>query len=430
MVNKSVLFIFSFWCSVCNAQTYPNPTFGSVKSITNRTSAPTSYGNWNSPTQSFTGDLSTVAPAHQYNISGASTLTQPSSGYVQYQENSGEIISVYNTSGWNNSNTSNSGRTGVSAHYSQLYQYGQGDLTGYFCNGIVASTKTGSQSYLANPESACLAGQIFGAVNGAYAEFIGDMNISDLGAYDIAAAGGVFNFNRTIATENNGANWVFDFVQSLGIAPIDSVFRAIGPIITGIDFGSATMNYARLSYVTISNGGSGYVVGDNLTVSGGTFFTPAIFQVAAVSLGQITGLTMVNTGIYSAPPNTNLAPITVTGGSGSGVSLNASFEANDFILLPANGGCIKPSANVGTAVTTLTGNGGSICVYQNKTQINNSVLQLQNYTVATLPTCSATYKGGLAYVTDALAPTYNGTLTGGGAVVIPVFCNGTSWTSH
>jgi len=48
------------------------------------------------------------------------------------------------------------------------------------------------------------------------------------------------------------------------------------------------------------------------------------------------------------------------------------------------------------------------------------------YTVATLPTGFA---GARAYVTDATLPTYLGTLTGGGAVVCPVFYNGTAWVS-
>jgi hypothetical protein len=46
------------------------------------------------------------------------------------------------------------------------------------------------------------------------------------------------------------------------------------------------------------------------------------------------------------------------------------------------------------------------------------------YIVATLP---AGFAGARAYVTDAFAPTFLGTLTGGGAVVCPVFHNGTAW---
>jgi len=54
-------------------------------------------------------------------------------------------------------------------------------------------------------------------------------------------------------------------------------------------------------------------------------------------------------------------------------------------------------------------------------------IRLKNYTVATLPTG---VQGDTAFVTDATAPTYLGTLIGGGSVVTPVFYNGTAWVSH
>jgi hypothetical protein len=50
--------------------------------------------------------------------------------------------------------------------------------------------------------------------------------------------------------------------------------------------------------------------------------------------------------------------------------------------------------------------------------------QTGGYTVATLPSGTIGMK---AYVTDATAPTFLGTLTGGGAVKCPVFYNGSSW---
>ena len=53
---------------------------------------------------------------------------------------------------------------------------------------------------------------------------------------------------------------------------------------------------------------------------------------------------------------------------------------------------------------------------------------LTGYTVSTLPAC--TVAGTSAYVTDALSPTWNGALTGGGSVVVPVFCNGTTWRAN
>lgn len=56
----------------------------------------------------------------------------------------------------------------------------------------------------------------------------------------------------------------------------------------------------------------------------------------------------------------------------------------------------------------------------------SGTVKTQGYTVATLPTGSIGMK---AYVTDAVAPTFLGTLTGGGAVKCPVFYNGTAWVA-
>jgi hypothetical protein len=51
----------------------------------------------------------------------------------------------------------------------------------------------------------------------------------------------------------------------------------------------------------------------------------------------------------------------------------------------------------------------------------------KGYTVATLPTGII---GMMAYVTDALSPSYLTTVTGGGSTVCPVFYNGTNWVCH
>ncbi len=58
------------------------------------------------------------------------------------------------------------------------------------------------------------------------------------------------------------------------------------------------------------------------------------------------------------------------------------------------------------------------------------VTQLQGFTVATLPTPTLSLAGTMVYVTDAVAPTYNSPLTGGGSITVPVFCDGTTWTAH
>lgn len=59
--------------------------------------------------------------------------------------------------------------------------------------------------------------------------------------------------------------------------------------------------------------------------------------------------------------------------------------------------------------------------------ISTATVRLKGYTVATLP---AGVVGDMAYVTDATAPTYGAVAVGGGAVVTPVFYNGTNWTTR
>jgi hypothetical protein len=55
---------------------------------------------------------------------------------------------------------------------------------------------------------------------------------------------------------------------------------------------------------------------------------------------------------------------------------------------------------------------------------------LPSYVVSTLPTCNGVLANSFAVVSDALSPSYGGSLTGGGSVITPVFCDGGSWTSH
>lgn len=57
-------------------------------------------------------------------------------------------------------------------------------------------------------------------------------------------------------------------------------------------------------------------------------------------------------------------------------------------------------------------------------------IQPQITTVAALPTCGATNKGAVIAVSDATAPTYGSTLTGGSSVYALALCNGSAWVAH
>ena len=62
--------------------------------------------------------------------------------------------------------------------------------------------------------------------------------------------------------------------------------------------------------------------------------------------------------------------------------------------------------------------------------LSGSELFAVGTTVALLPTCNSGAKGLITRVDDALAPTWNGTLSGTGSVSVLAYCNGSNWTAH
>lgn len=95
-----------------------------------------------------------------------------------------------------------------------------------------------------------------------------------------------------------------------------------------------------------------------------------------------------------------------------------------FTLMVFTGGAF---AQVSPGCHEIQGSGTEQC---NLTHVFNDGIVLTLLTVSTLPACTAATKGQLRAVSDATAPTYNGALTGGGAVTVPVICNGTAWLAH
>ena len=102
---------------------------------------------------------------------------------------------------------------------------------------------------------------------------------------------------------------------------------------------------------TINNGGSGYTVGDTLTVSGGTG-TAVTFSVATVSAGVITSLTITGSGAYSVLPT---FPAVLTGGTGTSATVTFSFSIATATATITNAG----SGYVEQPTVTFSGGGGS-----------------------------------------------------------------------
>lgn len=107
-----------------------------------------------------------------------------------------------------------------------------------------------------------------------------------------------------------------------------------------------------LSTVTIASGGTGYTVGDVLTLSGGTG-TAATVTVATLSGSAVATVTITTLGAYTVLP-TN--PVTLTGGTGSGATLTVNTYAirtNTFNITNAGSGYVEQPT------VTFSGGGGS-----------------------------------------------------------------------
>ena len=81
----------------------------------------------------------------------------------------------------------------------------------------------------------------------------------------------------------------------------------------------------------IAVGGTGYKLGDTVTLSGGTSTSAATFQVMKVTTGGVVSSVIPNAkGAYSVIP-TN--PVSTTGGSGSGLTLTVTFAAQEAVAV-------------------------------------------------------------------------------------------------
>ena len=79
-----------------------------------------------------------------------------------------------------------------------------------------------------------------------------------------------------------------------------------------------------LTSASIASGGSGYVVGEIITLAGGVFTTPAQVSVTSVSGGVITAVQVRKNGVYQTNP-TSPASQATTSGSGTGATITIAL---------------------------------------------------------------------------------------------------------
>jgi hypothetical protein len=100
----------------------------------------------------------------------------------------------------------------------------------------------------------------------------------------------------------------------------------------------------------IISGGTGYTVGDVLTFVGGTFTSTLRITVATVSSGVITSVTSTAVGEYSVLPS---APISVTGGTGTGATFSMDWGVANITITNAGSGYVEQPT------VSFSGGGGS-----------------------------------------------------------------------
>jgi hypothetical protein len=182
-----------------------------------------------------------------------------------------------------------------------------------------------------------------------------DTNISQVfqskgtGAIDLAAGSSGVNISNggtvtALTVTNNGSTGYTSHPTPAITAPT----TAGGVQATA----SSNLYYnSAIASTTIVSGGTGYTVGNTLTVSGGTFTAAATFTVSTVSGGVVTAVTATAGGTYSVIPTGTLS---VTGGTGSGFTFTINGWAVRSLNITNAG-----SGYVEQPTVTFSGGGGS-----------------------------------------------------------------------
>lgn len=238
-------------------------------------------------------------------------------------------------------------------------------------------------------------------------------------------------YNSTYTTNNHIAELIWfgnclshrfkNDAQGSAVTPL-SVCGGQASGITGITSNSGTGLWSHTGNMNVSgtfnatgtlgssaNNAIPSATNSGVTIGGGSNWANAQFFDAAQTPNNRTAAFAWTGGAlqlwFRSDTGTAIVPWSVSGGQGSGITGIAS--------------------NSGSGAWAHT---GTMSVSGALTASSGVVLPIT--TVAALPTCVAGLSGTMRAVSDATTPAYNATLTGGGAVAVPVYCNGTAWTSH
>jgi len=126
------------------------------------------------------------------------------------------------------------------------------------------------------------------------------------------------NTVRGIEIDSASNGCVVTGMQCVSNTDVDiSIFRSADVQLNGCEGNVRAWDSGSVSTATVSAGGTGYTVGDVLTLVGGTKATAATLTVATLSGSAVATVTVSNVGNYWTFPT---EPASVTGGTGSGAT--------------------------------------------------------------------------------------------------------------
>jgi len=202
------------------------------------------------------------------------------------------------------------------------------------------------------------------------------------GAIDLAAGSSGVNISNggtvTALTVTNGGTVAYTSTPSVAIT---------APTTAGGVQATASATMRNTGTPAVAFGGTGYTVGDTLTVVGGTSTIVITFTVATVSAGVITSVTALNQGQYTVLPSN---PVSVTGGTGTGATFNLSFIVTLLTITNAGSGYVEQptvtfsggggsgaaayaTVGAGTIIRSLGATGAQSIDFQGASSINTSV---------------------------------------------------------
>lgn len=215
-----------------------------------------------------------------------------------------------------------------------------------------------------------------------------------------------------------------------------------GKLLIGNGTGYSLNTLTAGAGITVTNGAGTITLASSGVTSfsaGTTGFTPSSPTTSAVVLAGTLVIANGGTGATSAAAaraNLGAGTVTSVGGTGTvnGITLTGTVTtAGNLTLGGALSGVSLTTQVSGTLPIANGGTGTTSTTFASLTTNVSGILPVANggnglgaaYTVATLP--AAGTQGRRSWVTNALAPVFLAAPVGGGAVVCPVFDNGTAW---